>query len=129
MRGMTEKYLLKKLGRQWLPKTIWQRAKRPYRAPIHRSFFNDSTAEYLRDLLSPEQIKAVGFFKPAAVTQLVNKIERGMPVGETDDMALAGIISSQLVHHQFVSHFRKAATLGAGEDVKVCGPAAGVGAV
>ncbi|HXJ55473.1 MAG TPA: asparagine synthase-related protein, partial [Verrucomicrobiae bacterium] len=40
LRGLTEKYLLKKLGERWLPQEIWRRRKRPYRAPIHRSFFN-----------------------------------------------------------------------------------------
>ena len=38
LRGLTEKYLLKQLGREWLPEDVWQRPKRPYRAPIHRCF-------------------------------------------------------------------------------------------
>ena len=36
--GLMEKYLLKRLASQWLPEEIWKRRKRPYRAPIHRSF-------------------------------------------------------------------------------------------
>ena len=39
LRGLTEKWLLKRLGKRLLPAEIWQRPKRPYRAPIHRSFF------------------------------------------------------------------------------------------
>jgi len=34
--------LLRELARQWLPEEILRRVKRPYRAPIHRSFFNDT---------------------------------------------------------------------------------------
>jgi asparagine synthase (glutamine-hydrolysing) len=120
LRGLTEKYLLKKLAREWLPEEIWQRRKRPYRAPIHRSFFNDQTPDYVRELLAPEQVQATGYFKPAAVSQLVSKIERGQAVGETDDMALAGILSTQLVHHLFVTEFRMAPPLWDGADVKVC---------
>jgi asparagine synthase (glutamine-hydrolysing) len=101
---LEEKYLLKLAARPWLPETIRRRPKRPYRAPVHRSFFNESTPEYVRDLLSPDSLKAAGFFKPGAVSQLVRKIDGGAALGETDDMALVGILSTQLVHHQFVEH-------------------------
>ena len=104
--GLTEKYLLKKLARKWLPREIWTRPKRPYRAPIHRSFFNDNTPDYVSVLLSPECLKATGFFKPEAVSQLVQKLSAGKRLGETDDMALAGILSSQLVWHEFVYNFK-----------------------
>ena len=50
----------------------------------------------------------------------IQKIEARGPVGETDDMALAGIVSTQLVHHQFVSRFRIRPTLAGDDDVKVC---------
>ena len=120
LRGLEEKYLLKKLGRDWLPPEIWQRRKRPYRAPIHRSFFNDATPEYVRGLLSLEGVRRAGLFKPAAVAKLVKKIEQGAPIGETDDMALAGILSSQLVHHQFVVDYQTAPPLSQADDVKMC---------
>src|SRR6266496_615759 len=51
LRGLTEKYLLKKVGQTWLPQEIWRRPKRPYRAPVHRSFFNNATPDYVRELL------------------------------------------------------------------------------
>ena len=120
LRGLTEKYLLKQLAREWLPDEIWQRPKRPYRAPIHRSFFNDQTPDYVRDILSSRQIDAAGLFNAAAVSQLVNKLDRGLPLGETDDMALAGIISTQLVYRQFVEDFRMPLPLSEADDVKVC---------
>ncbi|HEY4690051.1 MAG TPA: asparagine synthase (glutamine-hydrolyzing) [Anaerolineae bacterium] len=120
LRGLTEKYLLKQLAREWLPDEIWQRPKRPYRAPIHRSFFNDRTPDYVREILSPEQIGATGLFNAPAVSRLVNKLDRGLPLGETDDMALAGIISAQLVHQLFVSDFRMPPPLSEADDVKVC---------
>lgn len=103
LRGLTEKYLLKQLAQRWLPSEIWQRHKRPYRAPIHRCFFSRSAPEYVRDLLSPEKLKATGLFQPGPVQHLVEKIEQGGPVSETDEMALVGIISTQLVHHHFIA--------------------------
>jgi asparagine synthase (glutamine-hydrolysing) len=105
--GLNEKFLLRRLARKWLPDEIWQRRKRPYRAPIHRSFFGpEGGLEYVCDLLSRECLEASGFFNPEAVQQLRAKLEAGKRVGETDDMALAGILSTQLVWRQFVVDFR-----------------------
>jgi asparagine synthase (glutamine-hydrolysing) len=120
LRGLTDKYLLRKVARDWLPEETWRRPKRAYRAPIHRSFFNVEAPDYVRELLSPGQIEAAGLFNPEAVAQLVNKLDRDLPVGETDDMALAGILSSQLVVRQFVANFEKPRPLSAADDVKVC---------
>jgi asparagine synthase (glutamine-hydrolysing) len=120
LRGLTEKYVLKKIAKKWLPKEIWQRPKRPYRAPIHRSFFNqEESFDYVSDLLSPHQIKKCGYFKPHAVEQLVQKVTRGAAVSESDDMALAGILSTQLVHQQFIQNFRTV-SLREGARVKLC---------
>ena len=120
LRGLTEKFLLKKLGVKWLPKNISQRTKRPYRAPIQRSFFNDSSPEYVADLLSPESLRAAGLFKPGPVGQLVRRAQSVHPMGETDEMALVGILSSQLWHRQFVGDFRSGVSLSNRDCVKVC---------
>lgn len=121
LRGLKEKFLLKQLGREMLPPEIWSRRKRPYRAPIHRCFFNDATPDYVRDLLSPEKISQAGLFRPATVNRLVQRIGSGLPLGETDDMALAGILSSQLVYLHFVADFQRCPPLSMQDDVKVCG--------
>ena len=120
LRGLTEKYLLKQLGRKWLPGQIWQRRKRPYRAPIHKCFFHETAPDYVREMLSPEQLRHAGLFHPAAVGQLVKKIGLGGHIGETDDMALVGILSTQLLHHHFVDGFKPGVPLAASDRVKVC---------
>jgi asparagine synthase (glutamine-hydrolysing) len=117
--GLTEKYLLKKISREWLPTEIRDRPKQPYRAPIHRAFFNDSPPDYVEELLSNSAIEQSGYFNPRAVAQLVAKLKRGQPLGETDDMALAGIISTQLVDFQFMSNPRSYLRLDNADDVKV----------
>lgn len=121
LNGLKEKYLLKKLGSELLPREIWQRTKRPYRAPIHRSFFGNKTMpDYIPDLLSSPRLKANGLFNPTAVSALVSKLRRGSALGETDDMSLVGIISSQLVAEQFVCAFHAPPELGERDKVKVC---------
>jgi asparagine synthase (glutamine-hydrolysing) len=120
LNGLKEKFLLKKLGRELLPDDIAQRPKRPYRAPIHRAFFNGRRPDYLADLLSPSRVREAGLFNAAAVSGIVGKLERGMPLGEADDMALAGIISTQLVMEQFVWDFRVPPPLDGDARVKLC---------
>ena len=120
LRGLTEKYLLRRLASKWLPDEIWKRRKRPYRAPIHRSFFNAERAEWVMEVLSPETLQAAGLFNPGAVGQLVQKLEAGKRLGETDDMALAGILSAQLLYKQFVAGFQQGSPVTDGEIRKRC---------
>ena len=74
----------------------------------------------MKELLSPEKLRATGLFLPDAVNRLAGKIEQGGPVGETNDMALVGIISTQLLHHLFVAAFDMPRPLSEQEVVRVC---------
>jgi asparagine synthase (glutamine-hydrolysing) len=117
--GLKEKHILKQIAREWIPDAILQRPKRPYRAPIHRSFFHEGAAPYVREMLSPESIRAAGYFNPSAVEGMIKKLDGGQKLGETDDMALVGILSTQLVHQQFVKDLRRSGSLTPADDVKV----------
>lgn len=119
LKGLTEKYLLRRLAQKWLPAEIYKRPKRPYRAPIHRSFFAGHIRPQTLELLSPAQVSAAGYFKPGAVGQLVNKAGQEGRMSETDDMALAGILSTQLVHKYFIQEFKLPAPITQDDDVKV----------
>lgn len=119
LHGMTEKYLLKILAKEWLPESILKRSKQAYRAPIHRSFFSSNPPEYLREQFSFEHVQSLGIFDAAMVQKLVHKVQRGLPIGEIDDMALAGILSTQILIREFIENFRTPQPL-ADADVKVC---------
>ncbi len=71
IRGLTEKYLLRRSLRDDLPHTIAWRPKQPYRAPESHCFFGAESAEYARDLLSPTAISDAGYFDPGSVQKLV----------------------------------------------------------
>ncbi len=120
LRGLRDKYILRKLGAALLPEEIWNRPKKPYRAPIHRSFFNLHEAPYVREILSPAALRDSGLFNPQAVEKLVAKIDLGQPLGETDDMAVAGILSTQLLHKRFSRDCLKPVPLSEKEDVLLC---------
>jgi asparagine synthase (glutamine-hydrolysing) len=106
LRGLTEKWLLKQIGRKLLPESIWQRRKRPYRAPIQRSFCYAGSSDYVRDLMSEEAVRRAEVFNPTAVAQLARKAHSAARLSEVEEMALVGVLSTQLVHHHFVEHFR-----------------------
>lgn len=119
LNGLTEKYLLRQTAKAWLPAEILARVKRPYRAPIHRSFFNEARLDYVRELLDAPAIRSVGLFHPEAVAQLVAKVDQGRPLSETDNMALVGILSTQLVHQQFVANLRPPAPISDCDNLKI----------
>jgi asparagine synthase (glutamine-hydrolysing) len=111
LQGLTEKWLLKQLGQRLLPPEIWQRRKRPYRAPIHRSFFGPGAPDYVCELLSEPALRESALFNSGAVVQLVRKAQTGQRLSEVDDMALTGILSTQLLHHRFIKAFKPAAAV------------------
>jgi len=119
LRVMRDKFLLRRMGRDLIPDEILSRPKRPYRAPIQKSFFNDACRDWVTESLSEESLRRSGLFRPAAVTQLVKKAESGRPLGETDSMALVGLLSGQLLHSRFVESFAAGPPLGPDDDVRV----------
>jgi len=118
--GLNEKRLLKEAAGDLLPGSVWNRPKRPYRAPIHASFFPEGKPlDWVAELLSPDVVAAAGYFDPQATAMLRKKVERFGTLSETDDMALAGVLSTQLVHQQFVAGDGTPAPLSGDDDVKV----------
>jgi asparagine synthase (glutamine-hydrolysing) len=105
MRVLNEKYLLKAAMRQYLPGDIVKRHKQPYRAPDIPAFFSGTRPEYVNDMLSGETLRRFGYFDPDKVSRLLRKIDRGMAIGYKDNMALVGILSTQLWHHHFIDGF------------------------
>jgi len=102
LRGLTEKYILKKTFEADLPGEIVRRPKQPYRAPIYRSLLQEPRPAYVEALLGEDALRSKGLFSPTAVKRLVDKCSRPNAfVGEVDNMALAFILSTQLLHEQF----------------------------
>lgn len=102
LKGLDEKYILKKAMSDLLPREVLARTKRPYRAPIRNAFLGPNSPDYVREMLSPEEVAKAGIFDPSAVAMLVKKCLTAPTVGEADSMALVGVLSTQLLHRQFV---------------------------
>jgi len=119
LRGLQEKWILRKFAKKLLPKEIWQRRKKPYRAPIHQSFFSPKTSTFTNELLNDESIKKAAIFSPVAVSKLVGKASRSDQLSEIEEMALVGMISTQLVHQQFTQKTHKFPVLNPNVPIKV----------
>jgi len=107
--GLNEKAVLKSLARDILPKEIIDRPKQPYRAPDAISFLIDPP-DYVAEMFSRESLTAAGIFEPATAMLLHDKCRRvakehgsAALLSNTDNMGLVGILSTQLMHHSFIS--------------------------
>jgi asparagine synthase (glutamine-hydrolysing) len=101
MHVLNEKYLLKWCTKGMIPASISRRAKQPYRAPESDSFFT-TRLDYVEELLRPQRLREDGVFRPDAVEKLVEKARSGRVLGARDNMAVVGIISTQLWIEQFI---------------------------
>ncbi len=102
--GLDEKHLLKLAFEDLVPEEIRRRPKQPYRAPDTASFFGDATPDWLGDVTSASAIADAGVFNPRAVQGLLAKAARtrGVRTGNTDNMRLLAVLSTQLLHQQLV---------------------------
>jgi asparagine synthase (glutamine-hydrolysing) len=105
VRGMREKYLLKKAVQGHLPAEILDRPKHPYRAPIRPILFHPRILPYMDEMLSGDALKQSGLFAAGKVEKLLTKTREQNGASEVEAMALFGILSSQVIHDQFIRNY------------------------
>jgi asparagine synthase (glutamine-hydrolysing) len=102
--GLNEKFILKKLYKDILPPSILKRPKHPYRAPIKNSLLNNDLP-YVNYYLSEEKLKQYNLFNPSMVKLLINKLAMAGNASEFDNMALVGILTTQILNDTFIENF------------------------
>jgi asparagine synthase (glutamine-hydrolysing) len=107
LNGLEEKFLLKQAAKNVIPRKLIERPKQPYRAPISSCFWGDTPVDYVKEMLSERAIRQAGYFDPVKVSRLVKKcrLQAGNLLSERENMALVGILSTQLVDHMFIKNF------------------------
>jgi asparagine synthase (glutamine-hydrolysing) len=103
--GLDEKHILKRAFADVIPEAILQRPKQPYRAPDASAFFTGGAMpDWLGETVSASAVRDAGIFEPRTVDALVAKCTRtqGVRMSNTDNMRVLAIISTQLLHQQFV---------------------------
>lgn len=107
LRGLKDKFILRKAATGWISADLANRPKQPYRAPISRCFLGGAPLDYVEDLLSEKRLREKGYFHPGKVSRLVEKTRRqdGHLLSERENMALIGILSTQLLDEMFIRRF------------------------
>ncbi len=105
MKALNEKYLLKRAMTSLVPDSVLSRHKQPYRAPDIPAFFSGKPLPYVDEMLSREKINDYGYFDAKKVGFLVDKARRGGSISYKDNMALVGVLSTQLCHFEFIENF------------------------
>lgn len=104
---LKDKFILRKAAKHLIPEELANRPKQPYRAPISRCFLGNHHLDYVSELLSEDALRQSGYFNPERVTKLIEKCRRqdGYLLSERENMALVGILSTQLLDHLFIRNF------------------------
>jgi asparagine synthase (glutamine-hydrolysing) len=105
LKVLDEKHVLKRVARGLVTEEILKRPKQPYRAPDALSFIDTERPGWVDEAMSEEALKASGVFAPGPVGALWKKCltrANDDQFSNTDNMAVVGILSTQLVHQQLV---------------------------
>ena len=102
LKGLNEKYILKKMMKNKVPKEILNRSKQPYRAPISTSFLSENTSSYVNEYLTIKNIDSIGIFDSSKVNQLITRMKTNKNVTEMDNMSLTAILSTQILNSLFI---------------------------
>jgi len=105
LRGLDEKHVLKRAARGLVPPAILARKKQPYRAPDALAFTDG--CGWAEEALSERAVREAGAFDPSMVARLWSKCQaqREGQLSNADNMALVGVLSTQLLWESFVRRF------------------------
>jgi asparagine synthase (glutamine-hydrolysing) len=105
LKGLEEKHVLRRAAVGYVPESVRRRRKQPFRAPDSAPFAAPSEEERTRALLTSQRIARAGIFQPNMVSGLLERCirNRARGVSARDDMALVGVLSTQILHERFVA--------------------------
>jgi asparagine synthase (glutamine-hydrolysing) len=105
LHGLTDKWLLRQVAARTLPARIARRKKTMFRASRSDAFLAHDRPRWVDQLLSPESLRATGWFDPDAVTReraAQVRYPRITPRRIIMDLSLTCVISTQLWHHIYL---------------------------
>jgi len=105
LRVLDEKHVLKRVAAEVVPAEILARTKQPYRAPDALSFAGPVAQDWIEEVAGERALAEAGVFDVGAARQVLAKCRARAASGQfsnADNMAVVGILSTQLVHDQLV---------------------------
>lgn len=119
LKGLNEKYLLKKVMKDNIPESILKRPKQPYRAPIKSVFLSKNKPEYVKYMLSEEYTRRAGIFDYESVSSMLARIEKTDIASEMDNMVLTAVISTHLLNYQIIENHNEEFRRGELKNLKI----------
>ncbi|OAI39373.1 asparagine synthetase B [Planctomycetaceae bacterium SCGC AG-212-D15] len=104
LRGLTDKWLLRRLAKKVLPPAIANRPKTMFRAHLGTTFLGPDRPAWVDQLLSPVSLRATGYFSEQGVQQ-ARAMQARKPRMSFQrfvlDMGIGGVLATQLWHHVY----------------------------
>ncbi|HEY2824346.1 MAG TPA: asparagine synthase (glutamine-hydrolyzing), partial [Gemmatimonadales bacterium] len=101
IRGLTTKWILRKAFENDLPASVvWNRQKVGFGAPI-RTWLSRDLGDMVRDVLSPDRLRARGLFNPDAVQRLLAN-----PLRDRNDFRIWALLTLELWMQTFLDGAR-----------------------
>ena len=104
LRGFRDKYLLRRLAERWLPREIAWRPKKMFQAPFDL-LSAEPALPFVGQLLSAESLRKTDYFDVRAVhhwRQALPGLRPGSARRAALELALGGVVATQLWHHTFI---------------------------
>lgn len=105
LRGRTDKWLLRQVAARTLPKQIANRPKTMFRASRSEAFLAPDRPGWVDQLLSPESLRATGYFDPEGIAReraAQVRYPAVTPKRIIMDLSLTCVVATQLWHHTFL---------------------------
>ncbi len=120
IRGLTEKYIVRRVAEKYLPQEILRRKKFPYRAPVAvQKILQDPYFQYI---LSPDMLKKFNIFKPETIESFLNKAFEKNVLSERELMLFMGVLTTQTLCDSFCSTSQERLSRGQAIQVKSTNP-------
>ncbi|SIN81608.1 asparagine synthase (glutamine-hydrolyzing) [Chitinophaga niabensis] len=98
VKEQTNKYILKTIVHKYIPKSMMDRPKRPFIAPL-QEWFKDDLREQMQYYLAPERLQKTGLFNASHVQELLKKYLDG---GRVSHQKLWNILVFQLWYDRWI---------------------------
>lgn len=98
VKEQTNKYILKTIVHKYIPKSMMDRPKRPFIAPL-QEWFKDDLREQMQYYLAPERLQKSGLFNASHVQELLKKYLDG---GRVSHQKLWNILVFQLWYDRWI---------------------------
>jgi asparagine synthase (glutamine-hydrolysing) len=105
LRALDEKHVLKRISKGLVPDSVRHRTKQPFRAPDAAALLRPEAADWVAEVADGRALADAGVFDRAAAQQLMAKCRgkhRLPQLSNADNMALVGLLSTQLLHDSFI---------------------------